>query len=61
MKSHELANLLLTAPDVEVLCRVDVSTCEDDAGDRVFGSFTGINALPTDDGLGRDEIVLMFE
>jgi len=61
MRSHELAKELLEAPDGKVVCSVDISTGQDDAGDRCFGeAFEGINSLPTDIGFGSDEVVLLF-
>lgn len=38
MTTHELAKELLEKEDVEVGCSVDVSTCDEDSGRRVFGS-----------------------
>ena len=61
MRSHELAKELLEAPDGEIVCSVDISTCEGNAEDRCFGeNFEGINSLPTDEGFGSDEVVLLF-
>jgi hypothetical protein len=37
MKAHELAKILLDLPDYELTVSVDVSTCDDDAGNRIFG------------------------
>ena len=37
MNSHELAKLLLSTPAAEINASVDMSTCDEDSGDRVFG------------------------
>ncbi|WP_415912548.1 Lar family restriction alleviation protein [Neptuniibacter sp. QD37_11] len=41
-------------------CSVDVSTGEDDADARCFGTFTEINNLPSDTGFGSRDIELIF-
>lgn len=61
MRSHELAKRLLEAPDGDVCCSVDISTCEEDSSRRCFGEFTEINSLPTDTGYGSTEVMLLFE
>lgn len=38
MDSHELAQLLLERDPVEIGASIDVSTCDDDAGHRLFAS-----------------------
>ena len=60
MRSHELAKILLENDDCEVTCSVDISTCDDDAGRRVFGDLVEINSLPTNEGFGSNEAVLLF-
>ena len=37
MNSHELAKLWLSEPAAEINASVDMSTCDEDSGDRVFG------------------------
>lgn len=58
MRSHELAKILLENDDCEVTCSVDISTC--DADRRVFGDLVEINSLPTNEGFGSSEAVLLF-
>ena len=60
MRSHELAKILLEHDDGDVTCSVDISTCDADADRRVFGDFVEINSLPTDEGFGSSEVVLLF-
>jgi len=61
MKSHKLAKILLSAPDGEIECSVDISTGEHDADARVFGCFTEVNSLPTDKGFGSNIAMLLFD
>ena len=60
MRSHEMAKILLEAPDGKVVCSVDISTGEDDANARCFGEFEEINSLPSDVGFGSNEVQLLF-
>lgn len=60
MRSHELAKILLENNDCDVSCSVDISTCDADADLRVFGDLVEINSLPTNDGFGSSEVVLLF-
>lgn len=55
MKSHELAQLLLSLDDKTIGCSVDVSTCDEDSGNRVFGDFIGLNDIHA------PELTLLFE
>ena len=58
MKSHELADYLLYAPDSEIKCSVNLGTNEDGGEDyHCFGTFFNIGELPVDkDG----KTVLLF-
>ncbi len=38
MKGRELAKEILERPDADIVVSVDVSTCDDDAGRRIFCS-----------------------
>jgi len=55
MTSHDLARELLSMPSKPVVISVDISTCDADAGKRVFtDDYMGINDSEA------DEIVLLF-
>lgn len=55
MRSHELAEMLLDDTDKEITASVDISTCDEDSGDRVFGEdFCGINPID------EDSVALLF-
>ncbi len=60
MRSHALAKILLENDDCEITCSVDISTCDADADRRVFGDLVEINSLPTNEGFGSSEVVLLF-
>lgn len=60
VRSHELAKIMLAAPDGKVVCSVDISTSEKDANARCFGEFEEINSLPSGVGFGSDEVQLLF-
>lgn len=57
MKSHDLARYLRQLPNKKITASVDISTGQDDHGNRVFGDFIGINDMSDDVGA----IVLLFE
>lgn len=38
MNSHDLAKILLSESNMDLTASVDVSTCDNDSGNRVFGS-----------------------
>lgn len=64
MKSHELAKIMLSAPDGEITCSVDISTSDSDADRRCFGTFTEVNSLPTEQGFkgfGGSSVELLFD
>jgi len=47
VKSHELADYLLYAPDSEIKCSVNLGTNEDGGEDyHCFGTFFNIGELP---------------
>lgn len=46
---------------IKIVCSVDVSTCDEDADERVFGTYTEINSIPSDVGAGSNELQLLFE
>lgn len=49
MKTHELAKYLLMCDDLEVTASIDISTCDDDSGRRIFtDEFFGINSTEGD-------------
>ena len=45
---------------LKVICSVDISTGDHDAGARCFGEFEEINSWPTDDGFGSREVQMLF-
>ena len=45
---------------LKIICSVDISTCDKDAGARCFGDFEEINSWPTDDGFGGREVQMLF-
>ena len=45
---------------LKVICSVDISTCDDDAGARCFGEFEEINSWPSDEGFGSREVQMLF-
>jgi len=56
LTSHQLAKELLGMPNKELSISVDISTCDDDAGRRVFtDEYFGINDINSHD------IVLLFD
>jgi hypothetical protein len=55
MKSHELAKLLLSIEDRPIGCSVDMSTCDEDSGNRVFGDLIELNDIHS------PELTLLFE
>jgi hypothetical protein len=46
MNTHEMAVELLNAPCKEVTASVDLSTCDDDAHHRAFGTLCGLQYEP---------------
>lgn len=60
MKSHELAKALLTAPDCEVGCILNVTSEVNEDDQRFFGTLEEINHLPSNTGFGLNDAVLMF-
>ena len=57
MKAHELAQELLECEDLEVNASVDISTCDDDGGRRIFTvDCMGVNNYSGDAG----EITILF-
>ena len=55
MNSHTLAELLLSMPPKPVIASVDISTCDEDSGRRVFGELIDLNDKHS------EEAVLLFE
>ena len=54
MTAHELAEQLLKCEDLEVTASIDISTCDEDSGRRIFtDEFFGINS-------GCARITLLF-
>ena len=53
MKSHELARTLLSKPNLNVICSIDISTSEEDYDSRVFGTLFDVSY--------SDNIVLLFD
>ena len=55
MNSHELAKILLEKPCCAIKASVDMSTCDNNSENRVFGSFYDIQ--PESDG----SVTFLFE
>lgn len=52
MKAHKLAELLLNCDNLEVTASIDISTCDDDSGRRIFtDNCIGINNYKGDGGV----------
>ena len=58
VKSHELARQLLRGENFPVRASIDISTCDDDSGRRIFSTdCMGVNNINGDGG----EITILFE
>ena len=62
MTAHELAEQLLKCEDLEVTASIDISTCDEDSGRRIFtDEFFGINSYLGDGyNSGCARITLLF-
>ena len=57
MKAHELANILLNCPDLEITGSVDISTSDKDSQRTIFtNACVGVNDDTGDNG----EIIILF-
>ena len=46
MKAHDLADMLMLCPNVEVTASIDISTCDEDSGRRIFtNDCMGVNDI----------------
>ena len=55
MNTHELAKILLEMEPKQIIASVDISTCDEDSGRRVYGDFIELNDMHP------HEAVLLFE